>query len=462
MTRMLSDVRRAVRQGHGDTRFKPNANPFKSKRNRVARSDDALLVHETERRGTSEGSSVEPRSGQGEGPAVGSTRDAGLGGRIGRPRGRVLGSCGTRLPRTLDLEGGKRCGGLNVHGERGSRPRRASAEGAGRDACASRLAAGPEPTNGSGGYLWRIVTDLISSLSFPALGSTATVVTAEEGSLLLASEEVRRELADIDRTCSRFRDDSDLMNVNAGAGSWVNVAPLLVEAMEVALGAARVTGGLVDPTIGGPMLSIGYDRDFAEVLRGDERSPSWIAVPGWELVETRRDPGAIRIPAGVHVDLGSTGKALAADRSALRAASATGAGVLVGLGGDIAAAGPPPADGWAVGIAEDHTGEPEPGETIAIFSGGVATSSTTVRRWTQAGTSVHHILDPRTGRPTDGVWRTVSVCAATCVDANIASTAAIVAGEGDPGWLARQGLPARLVRRDGTVVRLGGWPEAGP
>jgi thiamine biosynthesis lipoprotein len=307
------------------------------------------------------------------------------------------------------------------------------------------------------------VTNLVSFISFTSLGTTATVVTTDERALHAASEEVRRELADIDRTCSRFRDDSDLTKVNAAADTWVEVDLLLVEAVEVALRAARVTGGLVDPTIGGAMLSIGYDRDFAKVIEGGRRSiPLWIAARGWDLVEIRRDPPSIRMAAGVCIDLGSTAKALAADRSAIRASAVTGVGVLVGLGGDIAVAGSPPADGWPVGIAEDHAAEPEPGESISIFSGGVATSSTTVRRWMQGGTPVHHILDPRSGRPTSGVWRTVSVCAATCVDANIASTAAIVAGERDPGWLERQGLPARLVRQDGTILRLGGWPKAVP
>lgn len=306
------------------------------------------------------------------------------------------------------------------------------------------------------------MTRLVPAISFASLGTTATIVTTDEQALETASTAVRRELADIDRTCSRFRDDSDLTKVNAGAGSWVEVDPLLVEALEVALRAARVTDGLVDPTIGGPMLSLGYDRDFSAVIQGDgSRVPSWIAAPGWDLVEVRRDPPAIRVATGVSIDLGSTAKALAADRSAERAFEATGAGVLVSLGGDIAVAGPSPADGWSIGIAEDHAGEPEPGESISIFSGGVATSSITVRRWMQRGTPVHHILDPRSGRPAEGPWRTVSVCAATCVDANIASTAAIVAGERDPGWLERQGLPARLVRRDGTILRLGGWPEAG-
>ncbi len=72
---------------------------------------------------------------------------------------------------------------------------------------------------------------------------------------------------------------------------------------------------------------------------------------------------------------------------------------------------------------------------------------------------MHHVLDPRTGEPVEPVWRTVSVAAATCAEANIASTAALVLGERAGPWLAERGLPARLVRVDGTVKTQGGWPR---
>jgi FAD:protein FMN transferase len=73
---------------------------------------------------------------------------------------------------------------------------------------------------------------------------------------------------------------------------------------------------------------------------------------------------------------------------------------------------------------------------------------------------VHHVVEPLTGRPAAEVWRTVSVMAARCVDANTATTAAIVLGERAVGWIRALGLPARLVRTDGRIVRLCGWPEA--
>ena len=99
-----------------------------------------------------------------------------------------------------------------------------------------------------------------------------------------------------------------------------------------------------------------------------------------------------------------------------------------------------------------------PGETVAIRSGGLATSSTAVRAWSRDGRAVHHIVNPVTGESAQSCWRTVSVAAATCVDANTASTAAIIRDARAPGWLGDLGLPARLVHVGGRVVRIAGWP----
>jgi thiamine biosynthesis lipoprotein len=172
-------------------------------------------------------------------------------------------------------------------------------------------------------------------------------------------------------------------------------------------------------------------------------------VPGWRVVKL--SAGTRRMPAGVTLDLGATAKALAADRAARAAAAAAGCGVLVSLGGDLATAGP--ASRWRVRVTDDHAAD-DGGETVEIAGGGLATSSTTVRRWAGG----HHIVDPATGAPAAAPWRTVSVAAATCVDANVASTAAIVLGAGAPGWLAERRLPARLCARDGEITRVAGWP----
>jgi thiamine biosynthesis lipoprotein len=139
---------------------------------------------------------------------------------------------------------------------------------------------------------------------------------------------------------------------------------------------------------------------------------------------------------------------------------AAGASALVNLGGDIALAGPAPAGGWPIRVTDDHrSAATAEGQTIALAGGGLATSSTTVRRWRAGDAELHHIVDPRTGAPAAEVWKTVSVAAGTCVEANSASTAAIVRGEKAVAWLERAGLPARLVRRDGATTYTCGWPE---
>jgi thiamine biosynthesis lipoprotein len=182
-------------------------------------------------------------------------------------------------------------------------------------------------------------------------------------------------------------------------------------------------------------------------------------VPGWERIHLDERRSLVFVPEDVEIDLGSTAKALAADMAAATASRAAGCGVLVSLGGDIGTAGAPPLGGWHVQIAEDSAAAVDPdAESILVQSGGVATSSTTVRRWTRGTLSLHHIIDPRTAMPADGPWRTVTVVAAACVDANTASTAAIVRGVDAPDWLSARGLPSRLVDQDGTVTRCAGWP----
>src|SRR5450759_2172100 len=100
---------------------------------------------------------------------------------------------------------------------------------------------------------------------FEALGTSATVVVTQAERLALAREAVERTVAEFDVSCSRFRDDSELSAVNAAAGSAVEVSTLLLDAVEQALRAARVTDGDVDPTVGQALIALGYDRDFAAV-----------------------------------------------------------------------------------------------------------------------------------------------------------------------------------------------------
>jgi thiamine biosynthesis lipoprotein len=223
-----------------------------------------------------------------------------------------------------------------------------------------------------------------------------------------------------------------------------------------------MTGGLVDPTIGRAMRLAGYDRTFSRVQAREAASVTVSFTPAgrWEEIELDGSDRSVRIPPGVELDLGASAKSFAADRIAALLASGTGAGVLVALGGDIATAGPAPSGGWVVGVADDHA---TPGNLthvrVALESGGLASSGVCVRRWRTTGGEQHHILDPHTGRPATGPWTTATVAAASCLDANAASTAAIILGARAPEWLAVHRLPARLARPDGTCLCVGGWPE---
>ena len=237
-----------------------------------------------------------------------------------------------------------------------------------------------------------------------------------------------------------------------------------------------MTGGDVDPALGRALERAGYDRDW-RLLAAPTGGPTGAPAPalpkpavlrlrtrsGWRAVSLQEATRTVRLPQGVRLDLGATAKALAADRAAAAAHDASGCGVLVSLGGDIATAGPAVAGGWRVHVTDDHRSDASaPGQTISIRSGGLATSSVTVRRWRHEGRTMHHILDPATGAPAETCWRTVSVAAESCAHANIASTASLVRGRSAPDWLAELGLPARLQQHDGAVTIVGDWPAQRP
>lgn len=321
-----------------------------------------------------------------------------------------------------------------------------------------------------------------------ALGTTARLVAWPPENLPHVLAAVDAELADLDAQASRFRADSEISAVHAAGAGTYRISDGLAEAVGIALAAAAWTGGLSDPTVGSALVRIGYDRDFAAIDPAPTVStPDADPVAGWRAV--RLEGNDLTVPAGMLLDLGATAKGLGADRAAAAAYAAAGTGgVLVSLGGDVAVAGRPPAGGWPVLVADEHrqvrqarnlarpvrtapradrtalltpptAADAAVAQQIRLSRGGLATSSMTCRRWLRGGRIMHHIIDPRTGLPAIGPWRTVSVAAASCAEANAASTAAIVAGEDAVRWLTATGLPARLVGHDGRVAYTGGWPE---
>lgn len=307
------------------------------------------------------------------------------------------------------------------------------------------------------------VSGELGSARWEALGSSVVLRVTDPRALDAARTRIEAELDAIDRACSRFRADSELSRVNARAGRPVRVSPVLIGALDVALRAAELTGGDVDPTVGVALELAGYDRDWRLLAAplGEPEPPAITARvrTGWRTVTLDRSACTIHVPAGVRLDLGATAKAWAADRAAAAAAAVSGCGALVSLGGDIATSGQAPTSGWWIRVTDDHRSDSSaPGQTVSISSGGLATSSTAVRRWSHDGHTMHHIIDPGTGAPVRTSWRTVSVAAADCAEANIATTAALVRADAAPEWLADMGLPGRLVGWDGRVRTVGDWP----
>jgi thiamine biosynthesis lipoprotein len=307
----------------------------------------------------------------------------------------------------------------------------------------------------------------LPTAEWPAIGTTAGVVVTDPAHLDAAQRIVVAELAQLDVACSRFRPDSEIAHLAARGNAWTTVSEVLADVLACALDVARFTDGDVDPTMGTDMSRLGYDRDFSEMR---ELASSGNAVlpltyrlvyrPTWHDVELDHAARRVRVPAGLVLDLGAIAKAWCADRCAVRIHRELGVGVLVSLGGDIATAGIGPDGGWLVRVQDLPDATTGPGAVVVLRDGcAIATSSTITRTWRRGAASLHHILDPATRRPATPIWRTVTAVADTCVDANAATTAAIVRGRAAQPWLANRKVAARLVDRDGRVHTLGGWPS---
>ncbi|MGL5816324.1 MAG: FAD:protein FMN transferase [Phycicoccus sp.] len=295
--------------------------------------------------------------------------------------------------------------------------------------------------------------------SWTALGTYVEVSTTVDV-LDDAVHLVEQVLDEVDAAYSRFRPDSDLERANATAGP-VAVGPVTLAAVRLALEAARATDGLVDPTLGGVLVGAGYDRTFA-LVPADDPAPASVPVRAGSWTDVVVTDTALTVPPGVSLDLGATGKGFAADLAALTVVSQLGAPVLVGVGGDLRVAGPPTtAHRVVVGhsVADLACG----GERteVTLRQGGLATSSTSTRRWRKGGRQWHHLVDPRTGAPAAGPWRTVTALGHTAAAANTASTAAVILGAAAADWLARRRVAARLVADDGRVLRTPAWDAAG-
>jgi thiamine biosynthesis lipoprotein len=280
------------------------------------------------------------------------------------------------------------------------------------------------------------------SLIAPMAGVSAS--RFERAAALVAAEFEEQE-----ERCSRFRPTSELSQVNAAAGRPIRLSPPLASLVGLALEAADTTEGLFDPTVLRAVVAAGYDRDFADLLL-TAREVLRPAGPTGRWRELEREGDLLTMPAGVALDLGGIAKGWTADRAAARVGGLL-PWAIVDAGGDLRVVGDLPSGGLEVGV--EDPGDPDREVLrLALTAGALATSSIVRRSW---GPDQHHLIDPRTGRPsvTDVVQATV--WAPTCVEAEVRTKEALLRGE--PA-LAR--LTATLVHRDGTVRTNMGVPAA--
>jgi FAD:protein FMN transferase len=299
-----------------------------------------------------------------------------------------------------------------------------------------------------------------AAAAFHAIGTDHRIVATRPETIGEAVVIARQHLLELDLAVSRFRSDSEVTDLArralAGPASAL-ISPVFVASLQAGLRAARLTDGLVDPTVGRAVLANGYDADLAVVQSRDASPQAPVAVPGWRLLELDVQTRRLWVPQGMVIDLGASAKAYAADTIAARLADQLPGGFLVSLGGDVAVSGELPPEGWQVAV-EGTAGECR--QVVASRGQALATSSTARRTWTQGGLPRHHVIDPRTGRPADPVWEQVTCAGASALEANAASTAAVVLGREAPEWLAAHGIPARLDPASGDApTTTPGWPR---
>lgn len=282
-----------------------------------------------------------------------------------------------------------------------------------------------------------------------------------------ALDQTPADFEEWEQALSRFRPNSELNELNASAGTFHPVSPILWEVIHGALAAARWTGGLVNPCILNALEHAGYDRSFDLLRTGpsgpENRLPSEtkerppVSPDAWRDIALDEKRRAVRLPEGVRLDLGGVGKGWAAWQAARRL-SAFGP-ALVDAGGDIAVSGSR-ADGspWPVAIADPLEMQEALG-ILALRECGLATSGIDYRRWLRNGFWKHHIIDPRRGEPAQTDLMSVTIVAPEALRAEAAAKAVLILGSRDGlAWLETQAeICGLLVLQDGQLIYSQGF-----
>lgn len=267
----------------------------------------------------------------------------------------------------------------------------------------------------------------------PAAGHRALVRAAED---LQATE----------KALSRFWEHSELSRLNR-SGSVI-ASEKLSTAVRESCRAYEGSGGLLDPRVIVPLEEFGYGqgvpvRDVGEVRPTGPLHP--VDMAGWMDGTT----GRISLPPGTRLDLAGVGKALGVGWAAAHLAGH--AGLLVDVGGDVLALGMNEhGDPWNVAIMHQ--------EPVGQFSGAslaVATSTTRKRAWTAGGQEVHHLIDPRTGAPSQGDLAYATVAAPTILEADLLAKLLIIEGRPAFDRLGGAGFRGVVTDRWGRTEVLG-------
>ncbi len=284
------------------------------------------------------------------------------------------------------------------------------------------------------GTLW------VGRFSAMACPCEVLVDTADAG---LARERVAAAAAEagrIERKFSRYRDDSIVAEIHAARGRPVRVDSETAALLDYAATCHDVSHGAFDITTG--VLRRAWTFDGEDRVPDDAAIEAARARVGWARV-TWRD-GELTLPSGMEIDFGGIGKEYAVDRAAALAdtiGGRDGPAVLVNFGGDLAATAARREGAWEIGLEDPEHPGGAPVVRIELESrGGLATSGDARRFVRAGGRRLGHILDPRTGRPVEGAPRSVTVLAASCLEAGTLTTLACLKGARAAAFLAEQGV----------------------
>ena len=250
------------------------------------------------------------------------------------------------------------------------------------------------------------------------------------------------EAARIEAKYSRYREDSALSRINAAAGKAVAVDTETAALIDYAAHCYDLSEGSFDITSG--VLRRAWRFDGSDRVPTREAVDGVLPYVGWEKVVWRRPELTLR--PGMEIDFGGLGKEYAVDSALRLIQAASDAPLLVNFGGDLHVSGPRTGGGpWRVAIESiDVRGAAE--GRLELLQGALATSGDAHRYLLKDGVRYSHILDPHTGWPVKDPPRSVTVAAATCMEAGILSTLAMLQGRSAEAFLAREGVPAWWVR----------------